>query len=444
MSDATSPFSLPIAPGDHIPSFLKAQTATIFLMVLFLLSSAMTILRLPGLPIGSSELFFGAWILLIAHQGYLWPLNRLLVAMWGAFFVALGIGYAVFLPEAAMARHNAGAFIYDMLVCLALEAYMRKAPSAAVEKAIQALVAFGLSIYFLCALVFVSGWDYGIRVLSISNVIPQRMSGWSNNPDQLALFFTALPFLLLWLAMRRGSLSGRAIAALTAILFTTFVVGLSIRSDALLLAWAVSMSFMTVLSFVPGVKLDRKIAGLAFATFLSAWVFFQALPSLVTAAHDFQAAVVSSSSSASDAPSLPPALVPHGKASLLAVGFHENKAEVRLTLWMNGIKAWLESPLVGKGPGPHSHLPTYDFAMEAHNVPIDLLSQVGLLGTVPLAVAAFFLLGGAFVRRDPYALSILCVVGVYSLAHFTFRMPIFWFYLMLALWMTRARLEPVK
>lgn len=97
----------------------------------------------------------------------------------------------------------------------------------------------------------------------------------------------------------------------------------------------------------------------------------------------------------------------------------------RQLLWQNGIAAWSDSPWFGHGPGAWSGIGGPYQGLEAHNSVIDWLTIGGIIGVIPILGIIF----SAF-RFSP-RLRLFRVVGLLTLAiftmfHFTFRLPIFW------------------
>lgn len=108
----------------------------------------------------------------------------------------------------------------------------------------------------------------------------------------------------------------------------------------------------------------------------------------------------------------------------------------RYYLWLHGIQAWTESPIIGNGIGGWSGLTQPFQGREAHNSIIDWATLTGSLGLM-----AYFALNLAFWPRSfpRYSLSYSCLLAVFLFAsfHFTFRQPVFW--LCMALIFMRSR-----
>lgn len=101
----------------------------------------------------------------------------------------------------------------------------------------------------------------------------------------------------------------------------------------------------------------------------------------------------------------------------------------RLTLYINGLQAWLDNPLtfvLGNGAGNFSGLHGPFQGWEAHNTPIDILTVGGLLGL--LAIYFFPVKCAIDVYRLDQRLVFACTAGLigFTFFHFVARHPIFW------------------
>ncbi|MNK77305.1 O-Antigen ligase [compost metagenome] len=115
----------------------------------------------------------------------------------------------------------------------------------------------------------------------------------------------------------------------------------------------------------------------------------------------------------------------------MGVGLDENKGGVRKTLWIHAIDAWLESPVIGHGPGAFSYLDDPEHKQEAHNLGFDMLTQAGVVGVLMLGALYLWLLVTAYRARDPYSLAVLIVLMIFSGAHFMLRQPVFSLYMII-------------
>ena len=104
----------------------------------------------------------------------------------------------------------------------------------------------------------------------------------------------------------------------------------------------------------------------------------------------------------------------------------------RQLLWQNGIIAWSYSPWFGNGAGGWSGHGGPFQGQEAHNSIIDWMSIAGIAGLLPIGI---FLTGLFRLTRN---LRLFCLLGffallVFTMFHFTFRLPVFWFTLAMLL-----------
>jgi O-antigen ligase len=118
----------------------------------------------------------------------------------------------------------------------------------------------------------------------------------------------------------------------------------------------------------------------------------------------------------------------------------ERTLDLRLYLWQQALEKGLSHGSFGLGPGPHLDPPpqltrdseSSNDSFEAHNTPLDVFLQAGILG-----VALF---GGLLVstalplyrRRMDALLTFLIALAVFCNAHFVLRHPVVWFALSLS------------
>jgi hypothetical protein len=133
----------------------------------------------------------------------------------------------------------------------------------------------------------------------------------------------------------------------------------------------------------------------------------------------------------------------------------ENTAEVRFAIWKQAFDRGLESGMLGLGPGPHLPIPESILEgragssddpkdiehpadngipnFEAHNTPLDIFTQGGLLAVLSL----YWLVGTAFLltfRARLYGLTTLVsALTIFTMFHLFVRPPIFWLAIALCL-----------
>jgi hypothetical protein len=109
----------------------------------------------------------------------------------------------------------------------------------------------------------------------------------------------------------------------------------------------------------------------------------------------------------------------------------------RLILYMNGVEAWLSSPLsvvLGNGAGNYSGLTGPFQLSESHNTPVDLLSIGGVVG---LLVFYWYPVKFAFQIYSDRRVALFAFYAgllVFSLFHFVIRHPVWWFAIYAVAW----------
>lgn len=224
-----------------------------------------------------------------------------------------------------------------------------------------------------------------------------RFSGLSQNPNQLALYLLPAPFfsLMAYLKNEKNKLLV-GIEIFAAIAINMFVLG-----KTLFVGWIISFGFLFLIGFVYFGKI--KLYNLNFIIKLIFVPFFLVLIMPIAI------------------------LLYKGQTA----GSVEGQGEDRLILWSNGLNAWLDSFLLGHGPGHYSGIESSYQGMEAHNFWIDWLSAYGFIGYA--ALTFYLLLNFIKVIR----LQVWIVISMYlsllvqSTFHFYGRQPFFWLILVI-------------
>jgi len=248
-----------------------------------------------------------------------------------------------------------------------------------------------------------------------------RFRGWSENPNQAALYCAALGPLALHLAMSAETGLGRFSGFVLAILPVVF--GRLTKSDTFLIATVISMIFLVGLRLRTWLGAPENVA-----RYVAAVLFILAAPPTVITLLPY--GVATADETEGFAKSL--AKDKGGEGTVAT-------ANLRLLLWKEALMRGGEAASLGLGPGPHSERPTGPNPgnkaqlFEAHSTPIDLYTQGGVLGVAALV----WLVGGTLwltlqARFDALS-ALLCCLAVFSLSHFVLRHPIFWFALALCL-----------
>lgn len=397
------------------------------LLALGLVLGTASQLRLPSVPLGIGEVCLVVWLGLASLHvltrskicnptALLW-----LLAFW-AFFIfiqSFGAFLALLRPEIIdpeLVAHDIFAYLLVAAVTCLVAATMR--PEGTLRQSLWFLIGFWI---IAMAAQQALGWGY----FSISSVNPwywDRFRGWSENPNQLAIYCAVLTPLSLHMALTAKRF-GRLVAGSSCI--ATFVVGRLTKSDTFLISMSLSIPLFTALrlrSWLTSTEHRRRLrfAAAAIAMIAIVPLSLSLLPYGVATANDVEGLAASM-------------MKDHGGEATKAT------ANLRLSLWQDALHAGLESGSLGLGPGPHLEKPTgitdkgVPLPVEAHSTLLDVFTQGGLLGVV----AVFILLAGTLAlllraRLDALAVLIFAL-AIFSISHFILRHPTVWFAVTLGL-----------
>lgn len=406
-------------------------------------ASVATALRFGHLPIGVGELavvllFFVA----LRYWNALQYVRHPIILFWVGFLAIAGIGALISPVSGASSLHTGIAYIYTACFSLMALAFLDRLPESdfrSIIRAMSVVPVILLLIPFACFLT--ESYDFA-ESIGINTAFPSRIAAWSTNPNQLALFVLPLPIWLLAIS-QNNNWHGRQWLRKFAFLWLFFTLGLCIRSDALLLAWAIGLPLLTIVTPFWVRKPNWKMFGTMIAAFVMAFASFKffidgpgrkMLIEAETAVVDTITEMMTPAPESGGAPPRPAgprprASIPGKSDSALGVGFDQNKTGVRHTLWTHAIEAWRQSPIFGHGPGAFSYLQDPKVKEEAHNLGFDMLTQVGIAGVLLFACLYLWLLHVAWKARDPYSFIVLVTLMLFSGAHFMLRQPVFSLYL---------------
>ncbi len=412
------------------------------LLAVGLVLSTTSQLRLAGGMIGPAEICLALWVLaMVAREAIrlgpaLTPaLSRLLI-FWMLFAAAQCIGTLAGL--AIGDRHDPKLFLHDalaypLLAALSLLSVVDPGARHRLERTAWLVAVFGAATLAL-QLANAAGL---INFLGVDPWYWDRMRGWSENPNQLALFCAAHGLLSLYLADIAAGMAARICAIVCAAF--SIVVGRLSQSDTftLVLVSAVPV-FLTfkfrawLLSLGPGLTFRSACA----------WIAIIGFPMLLLSAAPLGYAVATQAEGFAKELSKD-----NGKDT-------ENEANLRFSSWSDAISRGLDSDMLGLGPGPHLQIPAILVAarqsengpkniehpevnaapnFEAHDTLLDLFTQGGLLAVLSfvwLSAATFVL---TFKGKLAGASTMLFGLGIFAIFHLIVRQPLFWFAISLCL-----------
>jgi len=383
-------------------------------------------LSIPGLPFGYSELFLSLWILLsitrVLAGGRLevTPALTKLALFWVILTLALGVGSIVgFLTTTLFLDpllHDTMAYV--LLACVTCLAAAE--PNAAVR---LRRIAWWMIAVANAGFVIQVGVGFGwIHQSGVHPWYWDRFSGWSENPNQLALYCALLGPLALHLATTTSNNWGRCLALCSLIL--TFYVGRLTKSDTYLYTTVLACLILLGLRVRAWLTSDGKVS-------LSRQLALLFTIAFVPLAISIAPYALSEAASAEDfAKSL--TKDKGGEATA-------ETAALRLYLWDEALNKGARSGSLGLGPGPHLDRPpivNQQFLprpFEAHSTILDLYTQGGLISVLAL----LWILGSAgwsaWRARQDALVALVASIAVFSAPHLIIRHPILWFCLTLSL-----------
>jgi hypothetical protein len=431
-------------------------------LVLALAAVSATRLRFASIPIGLGEVMLLAWLAAVAPKAFnrrigMRPIQARLLVFWLAFFVLLALGalwaYTGGVSSPGAAR-DAAAFAFAAVVSLAFAGtFGASIPVRSLSRWIVAVQSVYLGclglIHYASPGLVTRPDDYG-----------SRLTGLTANPNQLAMYLAALPFVTLYLLMyARGTL---ACAALAAAVFAQMLAGTAVGSDALSLTWLTGAGGILLAAWharrrgraLPNQLLIVLLAGALVAFATSGFILRHS--SMEDLKADLSEAVAGAwitlgggqGRNPTTAPDIAPTgAIPNGQPSATAEGgavdWEKVQIRTRAGLWRSGIEVVARSPLVGFGPGRHAGNGIPFQGDEVHQSFIDLAT----MGGIPAALLfAWILWTAASPRRrmgsDGYvACIIVAALTAFASFHFMVRQPVFWFYIALAAALSRSDVE---
>lgn len=382
-----------------------------------------TQLSVPGSPFGYGELFLTLWIML--SIGRILAGGRIeftsaftnLAGFWLVMTATLAFGtivaYLTTILYTTGLIHDTEAYL--LLVCITC--LMAAEPDAHrhLRRSGWWLIAIANTSL---AIQVIQGWGWIPRA-GVESWYWDRFRGWSENPNQLALYCAIFGMLALHLATTTSNRWGRSVGI--ACVFFTFYVGRLTKSDAFLYT-----SILTYLTFL----------GLQIRTWLKTAGAKISLPR--------QALILLLIGSVPLTMSITPYVL--SEASILesfAKSLTKDKggeataetAELRLYLWNAALEKGARSGSLGLGPGPHvGRPPTWDRQydaltrpFEAHNTILDLYTQGGLISVLALVWIVSAAVASAWRAKLDALLALMVSIVIFSMPHLIIRHPIVWF-----------------
>ncbi|ESZ04510.1 polymerase [Mesorhizobium sp. M1060] len=384
-------------------------------------------LSIPGLPFGYSELCLTLWIMLsitrILAGGQLevTPALAKLGLFWLILALAMGVGYIIgFLTTTLFLDpllHDTLAYV--LLACVTCLAAAEPNASFRLRRIAWWMVAVA-NAGFIIQVGLGFGW---LHQAGVEPWYWDRFCGWSDNPNQLALYCALLGPLALHLATTTSNKWGRCLA-LCSLIFTVYV-GRLTKSDTYLYTTVLACLILLGLRVRAWLTSDGNKASLSRQLAVLMAVGF--LPLALSIAPY----ALSEASSAEDfAKSL--TKDKGGEATA-------QTAALRLYLWNAALEKGARSGSLGLGPGPHLDSPpvvNQQFLprpFEAHSTILDLYTQGGLISVLALMWIFGSAALSAWRAKLDALVALVASIAAFSAPHLVIRHPIVWFCLTLCL-----------
>ncbi|MEW6435600.1 MAG: hypothetical protein AB1508_00350 [Pseudomonadota bacterium] len=407
-----------------------------------LLLSLETQLRPGASEVGPGELCLVLWaipfiISLLLRNDLIVPRACWeVLQFWAVFALALSLGaiMSIVLGEildVSLVAHDIVAYLLLILITVLMTLSL---PSSRMARIEWLFVTFGAVSVLLQA---ANTWGW----YALPNIDPwywERVRGWCENPNQLALLCILLALVALHLAERAPGTGARFLAIICALIAVAYGWFSASNDYHVVVVIAVCLfSAIKILRCVVAVK-PKAIASI----FVACVIAIVPLSVIALASNDDLSRQVG------------------GLANGLVRADAGSDLALREDLWVEGMSRGADAFMLGFGPGPHLSIPgiilsnrradrqpinlqspTAGIAanFETHNTLIELFVQSGILGVV-----SFLWLGAIAVVRSVKAghdglTTALCSLAIFGNSGVIFRFPGVWFVILLALTLDVSR-----
>ncbi len=395
------------------------------LLALGLVLTTATQLRPGSSSVGPAELLMVLWVLvagarLLRHGSIsLTAPVRIVFGFWMAFVASLSLGDMVGLMiesrrDTISSVHDI--FAYALLLAVSCLAVAQDDARPRIARTAWLCVVFG---NVMLATQIANA--YGL--FSVPGTEPwfwDRLQGWSDNPNQLALLAAVLQFLALHVAERATTrwrmLAGAACAPLP------LIAGVLSKSDTFILVCICCFALQLAMTLRRWISRPPSPARAHIA-----WGIVVAVPLLLLSLLPFTGYAMARADQYANS-------VYNGTdRSASATG----EGATRLRLWHEAIVRGVDAAALGLGPGAHLSTPPYKREpppkFEAHNTPLDLFTQGGALAVLAVAWIWGHVLRAAWRTHAAALATLACAIAVFSMFHLIIRQPMFWFTMALGL-----------
>lgn len=360
---------------------------------------------------------------------------------WGLLGLTMALGFMTGTLHGNWVVRNATAYLFTGLVVIGLASLLAKLSNYALKQTLFLLtVVTGIGMW-TGFVVYMTGDLLLMSRFALNDLGDVRYGGWSSNPNQLALLFIPLP---IWLAgLWRNVNKPRLFLTLGygLFLFSLILIGFIVRSDGLFAVWVIGFAGFIVLRLCWNMKGNTwSLLGYAMTVVICVVLVKLFFHGEIRKSFNCTTHAIVQGVNPLRSACYQEAI---GDRENLHIGYSNltEKTGTRRDLWLNGFMAWREAPVFGHGPGAFSWFSNPElqnnfevahggfYREEAHNVPIDLLTQGGPLLVLGWFGVLLYLLVGAWRIRDAYTFSVVIMVALFTLFHYHLRQPYLWFIL---------------
>ncbi len=283
-------------------------------------------------------------------------------------------------------------YFYILILCFTVETILIKLSYNEIWSLIKKIFYTAISIVFI--LFIISRFKQTIFGFSLfyGGI---RFSPLADNPHQINILTSTLPFLGFKILKENKSIKSKMIAAI--FIAAGFTICLSTLSDTMKVVYLVCFYLMLTIFQKGNFRKKPKFFLLIFVTiiFLLIIILF----------YDYF-------------------------LNLLIKFFEEgDSGGVRFLLWRNSLKAGMYSPLFGLGPGAHTGFYGPFESVESHQIFLTMYTQSGLMGVILLISLIIKIIKGSF--KDKYIFIVTIGLLISTLTGTMLRRVILWMYLMI-------------
>ncbi|MFY9085537.1 O-antigen ligase family protein [Aliarcobacter cryaerophilus] len=216
-----------------------------------------------------------------------------------------------------------------------------------------------------------------------------RYAGLSLNANQLAIFFTVLPFIFLKKLLNKNI---NETEKYFYIILLSILIAYLTKSDALKISIIIGFIILIYLKFNTNL-IRLSIYSIILLFFISCYLSFDTVVYIID----------------------PETALSGGRFLLIKNAFYDLSNMIYF----------------GFGPGPHSFIKSAFNGnyWEVHNTFIDWFTQTGILGLFLYFYLIYKIIKGLYIKKELILISAFSSLLIFSTFHFTFRQPIFWFFI---------------